>query len=356
MGRKSAQPRDALTSRLKEDISRINFYRFCQLLENHGAHRLGESDNPHDDMVRFRPHPGVGFPASELKAIECDPEHPDAPLTVRSTFMGLYGVDSPLPTTYIDDITQRRDGHEVLETFLDIFNHRILTQFYRIWRKYSYPATFEAGGRDSTSRCLLGLIGLGIAGTQEHIATPSSRFLALLGIMRQPGRTAEGIARLVNLLAPNTRTDVIAHDLRTVAIRQPAGLFDEQPLRLDGHTILGDEATDAASQLLISLVTDDATETEGWLPDGGLLTDLLVLLRVYLGWRYRARIMLTLPTRLLPEPVLGESPVRLGLTCVNGLQKGDRDLPDDFTVELEHYRGLTPAMINKGIKRVHYRF
>lgn len=34
----------------------------------------------------------------------------------------------------------------LLETFLDIFNHRILTQFYRIWRKYSYPATFEAGG------------------------------------------------------------------------------------------------------------------------------------------------------------------------------------------------------------------
>jgi type VI secretion system protein ImpH len=174
--------------------------------------------------------------------------------------------------------------------------------------------------------------------------------------MRQPGRTAEGIARLVNLLAPNTRTDVTPHDLRTVAIRQPAGLLDEQPLRLDGHTVLGDEATDAASQLLISLVTDDATETEGWLPDGALLTDLLVLLRVYLGWRYRARIMLTLPTHLLPVPVLGESPVRLGLTCVNGLQQGDRDLPDDFTVELGHYRGLTSAIINKDIQRVHYRF
>ncbi|QHB34596.1 type VI secretion system baseplate subunit TssG [Yersinia canariae] len=25
--------------------------------------------------------------------------------------MGLYGVDSPLPTGYIDDITQQREGH-----------------------------------------------------------------------------------------------------------------------------------------------------------------------------------------------------------------------------------------------------
>ncbi|VFS79569.1 Uncharacterized protein conserved in bacteria [Raoultella planticola] len=60
--------------------------------------------------------------------------------------MGMYGVDSPLPTAYLDDITQRREGHEALQGFLDIFSHRILTQFYRIWRKYSYPATFEPGG------------------------------------------------------------------------------------------------------------------------------------------------------------------------------------------------------------------
>lgn len=49
----------------------------------------------------------MGFPASEIKGIE-PPEHPHLPPTVRITFMGLYGVESPLPTHYIDDITQRR--------------------------------------------------------------------------------------------------------------------------------------------------------------------------------------------------------------------------------------------------------
>lgn len=87
-------------------------------------------------------------------------------------------MDSPLPTSYLDDIAQGREGHEALEAFLDIFNHRIFTQFYRIWRKYSYPATFQVGGTDETSQCLLGLIGLGIPGTSSHIATPVSRFLA----------------------------------------------------------------------------------------------------------------------------------------------------------------------------------
>ncbi|MBD4639196.1 type VI secretion system baseplate subunit TssG, partial [Xanthomonas citri pv. citri] len=84
-------------------------------------------------------------------------------------------------------------GHDALQGFLDIFSHRILTQFYRIWRKYSYPATFEPGGTDSISQSLLGLVGLGIPGTADHIATPVSRFLALLGVLQQPGKTQEGM-------------------------------------------------------------------------------------------------------------------------------------------------------------------
>jgi type VI secretion system protein ImpH len=88
----------------------------------------------------------------------------------------VYGVDSPLPTSWLDDIAQRREGHEAVTSFLDIFSHRITTQYYRIWRKYAYPATFEAGGRDATSQCLLGLVGLGIPGTAEQVATPVSRF------------------------------------------------------------------------------------------------------------------------------------------------------------------------------------
>jgi type VI secretion system protein ImpH len=116
---------------------------------------MGSTSHPGDDPVRFAPHPGMGFPASELKAVEYDEDDDSKPPRVRTTFMGMYGVDSPLPTAYLDDITQRREGHEALQGFLDIFSHRILTQFYRIWRKYSYPATFEPGGTDTfRSRCL----------------------------------------------------------------------------------------------------------------------------------------------------------------------------------------------------------
>lgn len=87
MDRASQPARTGLTDRLAPDIARINFYRFCQLLEQSQQNApLGSTDNPATDAVRFRPHPGMGFPVSELKNVERDAGNPDVPPTVRTTF------------------------------------------------------------------------------------------------------------------------------------------------------------------------------------------------------------------------------------------------------------------------------
>jgi len=359
VGRETQPPHSRLTSRLEAGLHRINFYRFCQLLEKSHPHQplIGATSHPANDPVRFVPHPGMGFPASELKAVEYDEEDDRKPPVIRTTFMGLYGVDSPLPTAYLDDISQRREGHEALQGFLDIFSHRILTQFYRIWRKYSYPATFEPGGTDSISQLLFGLVGLGIPGTADHIATPVSRFLSLLGVLQQPGKTQQGIQALVSLLAPDTSVQVSPYCLRPVEIRNPLGFYDDEDFLLDGNAPLGDEAMDAGSQLLIALSTDNAQEFQGWKPDGLLYQDFLVMLRVYLGWRFKAKITLTTQTRLLAVPPLGEGPFWLGMNGVLCAEESELiDIPHTFTTELGSYAGLQPATRQQGNQRVTYKF
>lgn len=341
-------------------VAEANLYRFCQLLEQAlpGHPPLGSTAHPADDPVRFRPDPGMGFPAGEFKAIETDEDQPERPATVRTRLLGLYGVDSPLPTTFLDDIAQRREGHEALEAFLDIFNHRVFTQFYRIWRKYSYPATFEAGGNDATSQCLLGLIGLGIPGTAKQIATPISRFLALLSVMRLPTRNAEGITALVKLLAPNTQARVTPHWPQKVPLAQPASLSAQRPVSLSQGTPLGSAGFDANSQLHLALFTEDRAEARGWLPGGQLHNDLLVLLRVYLGWRCTAKLQLSLPLHSLPEPVLGGAPVLLGMTGVLGLGNAARQAAADhtITINLGRYQGLHTNPQYREAQHVAYRF
>ncbi|WP_428944129.1 type VI secretion system baseplate subunit TssG [Pantoea sp. FN060301] len=360
MGREAQSPYPRLTPRLERDLHRINFYRFCQLLEKQNPAKplTGSTSHPSDDRVRFCPSPGMGFPASELKSVEYSEDDERAPPVIRTTFMGLYGVDSPLPTAYLDDITQCREGHEALQGFLDIFSHRILTQFYRIWRKYSYPATFEPGGSDTISQSLLGLVGLGIPGTAQQIATPVSRFLALLGALQQPGKTAEGIQAMVHLLAPNTTAVTSPYCLRPVAVDKPMGFYGDEDILLDGNAPLGEEVMDASSQLLIELTTDDEQEMHEWMPDGQLYQDFMVMLRVYLGWRFKAKLRLTVSTHLLSVPPLGEAAFWLGLNGVLGVEKGKvpDDIPQRFTTELGLYCGLQPATLTKGNRRVTYKF
>lgn len=342
---------------LQKRVAEAGLHRFCQLLERAlpGHPPLGSSTHPGDDPVRFRPDPGMGFPAGELRAIEIDPDDPQRPATVRTRVLGLYGVDSPMPSAYLDDITQRREGHEALEAFLDIFNHRVFTQFYRIWRKYSYPATFEAGGRDETSQCLLGLIGLGIPGTAEQIATPVSRFLALLSVMRLPTRNAEGVSALVSLLAPGTRVRITAHWPRQVRLPYPACLGPQGNARLDRGMPLGPVGHDANSEMCLLLSTDDPDEARGWLPGAALHRDLLVLLRVYLGWRCTARLKLSLARACLPVPTAGGGAL-LGMTAVFGGGLDDAPGAARITINLGRYHGLTRNSQHREAQHVAYRF
>jgi len=314
MERESQSASARLIEQLRDKLPYTQFYRFCQLLEQSqpDAPALGSHWQVRYDPVRFRPHPGMGFPASEFKRVEF-PEHTHLPATIRTTFMGLYGVESPLPTAYIDDITQRREGFEAVSDFLDIFNHRMITQYYRIWRKYSYPATFAAGGTDRTSKYLLSLCGLGIDGSAQNIATPVSRFLALTGMMRLPTRTSEGVIALVQLLAPDTQASVIPHDRLRIPLRNRLAMNASQPVSMRNSPVMGSHAVDVNSQILLSLKTNNADEAREWLPGGQLHTDLLALLHVYLGSRLHVRLQLSVLRSLLPNAQLSCQPQNSGM-------------------------------------------
>lgn len=349
---------------LGERLPLVNFYRFCQLLEQNNRHSppLGSTQDPKTDAIRFRPHRGMGFPVTEIKGVDIDDRYRDSTTpSIRTTFLGLYGVTSPLPTTYLDDIAQRREGTESLTDFLDIFNHRLTTQFYRIWRKYSYPATFLAGGEDETSQYLYGLIGLGIPGTAKHIQAPLSRFLALLGTLRFPTRTAEGVISLVKLLAPDTQVKIKPYDPRRIEQATQTGLSCKTPMTLTNKPVLGQYATDVNSQILIILQTNNLEEAQNWLPDGLLYQDLMALLHVYLGSRVNARLNLKLPRKLLPSATLSTHScqgVQLGRTAAMGaLNPQSVHQEQIITLNLGRYKRLTTSSQKTPVQHyANYRF
>ena len=176
--------------------------------------------------------------------------------------------------------------------------------------------------------------------------------------MRQPGKTQEGLQAVVSLLAPDTTVQVSPYCPRPVKVDRPLGFYGDDDFILDGNSPLGEEAMDVSSQLLIALATENEQEARSWKPDSLLFQDFLIMLRVYLGWRFKARITLTVSPRFLGMPPLGDEPLWLGINGVLGAE-GEaipEDIPATFTTELGTYNGLQRTKQQTGSRSVTYKF
>lgn len=138
--------------------------------------------------------------------------------------------------------------------------------------------------------------------------------------MLLPGRTAEGMASLVRLLAPGTQAKIWHHDKRRVPLKKLLAMSVRQPVTLTTRPVMGSYATDVNSQVLMRLTTSDPAEVQGWLPGGELHMDLTALLHVYLGSRLDVRLQLCVDRSLLPDATMSAKPndgaVQLGRTAV----------------------------------------
>ncbi|MFW0842220.1 type VI secretion system baseplate subunit TssG, partial [Cronobacter sakazakii] len=125
------------------------------------------------------------------------------------------------------------------------------------------------------------------------------------------------------------------------------GLGGGERVRLAQRATLGKMARDANSRVLITLFTRNPQEAAGWLPGGQLHTDLLALMRVYLGYRSDARLRLTVPVHLLPEPKLAKHRrIQLGRTGLLGLKGGKlSDNRQCITVSLGCYESLSCTVL-----------
>lgn len=318
---------DPLVAALLARAPRMNFMQLCRILELRapGGAELGARDSAEHEPVRFRPQARVGFPAGEIASVEFDDAGFDTRPTVRTTFMGLYGVDAAMPSHLIDDIVLRAEGHEAVEHFLDQFNHRFATLLYRAWKKYRYPVGFAPGGGDAHSRRLLCLAGFGWGDKPVRAGLPDSRLLALLGLLVQRTRTPEGLAGVVALAAPGVgvRVEEFWTTWRDSGRQRPLGAVraiaatdaadvvvggdgdDGTPQGLGGGYVLGARLAYRSRAVRVVLTPADASQARALLPGAGLHSELVAFLRLYVGTKADVFLFMRMSSRLVPPPQIG---------------------------------------------------
>lgn len=304
-----------LARALLAEAPRMNVLQLLRLLElqSPDGPGFGTRDTPEHEPVRLRPRARVGFPGSEVAGVEFDEEQPDAPPSLRTTFLGLYGVDAAMPPHLIDDIVLRREGHEKAMAFLDIFNHRIVTLLYRAWLKYHYPVNFRSGGADEISHYLLCLAGLGIGDAARRSGLAPSRLLALVGLFMQRTRPAEGLAGVVRHLLDGADVSVREFHAQWTPVEEPQPLTARPRARGakgaalsglgDGH-VLGSRVLDRSQAVLVTIRPRDAAQAHALLPDELLHQDLMRLVGLYLGQKADAVLRMEIPASVAPKLTL----------------------------------------------------
>ena len=163
-----------------------------------GPEPVGGAGPPADEAVRFRTRASLEFPASEIHEIR-DSRRPGGPPEIVVSFLGMTGPLGLLPHPYTELVIERnRAKDRALGDFLDLFNHRILSFFYRVWLKYRFAAGYERTQTDPLTEYLFDLIGMGTGGLRGRLAVPDKGLLLYAGAIAQKPHSAtavEGILR-----------------------------------------------------------------------------------------------------------------------------------------------------------------
>ena len=301
-----------LSAQLTTDPGAFEFFQAVRLLERlfPGRRPVGGFGDPHDEVAHFSARPVIAFPPSEVHAIELPG---DRPARMAVNFMGLVGPLGVLPHHYtllVGERAQTRD--RALRDFLDIFQHRLISLFYRAWLKYHFIAAYERDGRDGVTEHLRDFVGLGIPGSRDRLAVPDEALLfyaQALGPQQRPAVALEHMLRdyfgvPVEIeqfvggwyaLSPNTLCSLGAEGEGRGGPADQVGL----------GAVVGDEIWDQQARVRIRLGPLTRGQYERFLPGGRGHEALQTLTRFFTHDQFDVDVQLVLAHDEVPSCVIG---------------------------------------------------
>jgi type VI secretion system protein ImpH len=225
VGAKNRTPGDSLDETLVEKAWRFSFFQLIRLLERHAgsAARVGGRGPASDEAVRLRPEASLGFPASDVAGLRMirTPGRAAPRYQITTSFLGLYGTTSPLPSFYSEEILWGDPDNNRVRDFLDIFHHRLISLFYRSWCKYRYHIEFEHGKNDPFTPRLFALIGLGTPALGQAAGVPQpERFIHFAGLFHQQPHSASALENILSDYFDDLPVQVDQCTGRWIPIRQ----------------------------------------------------------------------------------------------------------------------------------------
>lgn len=336
-------PAASMDEVLRDDACSFEFFQAVALLQRlrfKDREPVGQFSNPEDEAVHFRVNNTLAFPASQIQSIEYPKDDSkQGPPSMKVNFMGLTGPNGVLPYAYTEMILERlRAKDPAMESFLDIFNHRMISFFYRAWEKYRFPATYYRGD-DVFTHHLLDLIGLGTPGLSNRQSVPDTSLLHYAALVGAQARSAEALEEILNgYFEVPVEVEQFAGAWYRLDPSAQCSMSDEQDdsERLGDGVVVGDEIWDQQSRVGIRIGPLSLEHYASFLPGGSAHEPLKALVKFFSNDELDFAVTLVLQREDVPKcEVGGENAAAPRLGWVSWLKSAPLDHnPGDTTLNL----------------------
>jgi type VI secretion system protein ImpH len=302
----------ALEESLEREPYSFEFFQAVRLLQQlrPNATRVGSWGNPDEEAVHFGATPTTAFPASEIQAIE---KNGDLPARMMVNFFGLTGPQGVLPLEYSELVAERvRQRDHSLRDFLDLFNHRFLSLFFRAWERTHALGGDPATGRDPLRDHLLDLAGMGTSGLADQLGLPPASLPFYVGLLAMPTRPAVALELLLeDYFGVPVDVEQFVGGWYAIDEASQCALGDESSAsaQLGFGAVAGDEIWDLQARARLRLGPLTRAQYDTFLPTGRAYEELRALTKFFTGEQVDIELQLVLARDEVPPVSLGTDSV-----------------------------------------------
>jgi len=306
--------------------SQVDFYKAVFIIENqlkkHGLEYryVGYDSAPKLELVKFTATQKLGYPGNAITKLE-EISYKDGlhRVNMQVSFMGLTGCAGALPQFYSELVMQRlRFKDTTMRDFYDMFNHRLISLYYRAWKKYK--PSLNHVNKDKNKDPYTQILSLLSGGSNEHQ-------LFFSGLYSRKIRNA---ADLQNILASYLSCDVTIKQMigqwrplkeqeQTCLASQT--LYEGRHARLGVDTVVGKRIWDISSQIEINIMAKNIDKARDLLPNGSLFKLANSIVKDYLGNAVQFRLVIESNFDKLDATQLTKNNYQLGCSSFLVAQK-----------------------------------
>lgn len=304
----SAHIKKHLKDLLLHEADQFEFHALVKILErlNSKAKPLGESHHPDEEALRIQTHIGLEFPTTDI--VSAESIESDQPVVITN-FLNIAGIQGPLPTPYTQLIIERdRQKDTAFHSFLDIFNHRLISLLHRIRKKYWVGVAADPPETTFAGRVLRCLLGLGALRKDSRLDTLDRSLLFYAGLIWQQPHSAIALERLLtHYFKVGVRIDQFQGGWEKVPKDQQTKIGSTGKFhQLGQDAILGGQFWEQQQSIKIHIGPLGIKEYINFLKPGKAYHDLKILVAYFCGIDQDFRLNLILKKEEIPTVKLGK--------------------------------------------------